>query len=187
MEACQGIQPTVNQTRIRTSSRKIIRILKIWRGFIPIAASLIWIFINNLPTPMQQEILPEFVRLPLPLPSRLMGFVITMIPIGITLYAITTLIRLFRLYQDGKIFHADSVRCLQILSRTLMTLCFAGIIAHLLMSVALTIHHPQGERMLSLVIKGQDVTLLIVGYILATIARVMQEACQLQVEQDLTI
>ncbi len=41
--------------------------------------------------------------------------------------------------------------------------------------------------MISLALKGQDITLFIIGYIMATIARVMQEGCQLQEEQNLTI
>ncbi len=176
-----------NIDRIQDSSRKIIRALKIWRGFIPLATCAVWLFMNQLPATMQQEILPEFVRLPLPLPTLLAGLAITMIPVGITIYGITILIQLFRLYQDGKIFQAENVACLHRLSRALIILCFAGILAGTLLSVALTLHHPHGERMLTVSIKGQDITLLIVGYILSTIARVMQEACRLQEEQSLTV
>ncbi len=176
-----------NIDRIQNSSRKIIRALKIWRGFIPLATCAIWLSMNQLPLIMQKEILPDFVRLPLPTASLWAGLVITMIPVGLTIYGITILIRLFRLYQDGKIFHSENVACLHRLSKILIVLCFAGIITTTLLGVALTLHHPQGERMLTFAIKGQDITLLIVGYILSTIARVMQEACKLQEEQSLTV
>jgi hypothetical protein len=66
-------------------------------------------------------------------------------------------------------------------------MCFIGMLTNTLMGIALTLHHPEGERILTFTIGSPDITLLIVGYILATIARVMQEACKLQEEQELTV
>jgi hypothetical protein len=136
---------------------------------------------------MQHELLPEFVRLPLPALSCLLGFIVSMIPGGISIYGLTILIRLFRLYHQGKIFHFDNVSCLQILSRVLIAVCFAGILTDTLMSLALTIHHREGERMLSIGMSSSDLIALIIGYILSIIARVMLEGCKLQQEQDLTV
>ncbi len=185
MNTCSS--KTKNKEIIRESSRKIILVLKVCCGFIPLAVCLIWLFINHLPGPIQQEILPEFVRLPLPVSTRLAGFVITMVPAGITIFGIIKLIGLFRMYQEGQIFQSENVTCLQALSRTLILFCVANIITDSLLSVILTLHHPQGERMISIGLEGQDVSLLIVGYILATIARVMQEGCRLQEEHSLTV
>lgn len=186
METCSD-QTKKNREAIKKSSRKIILTLKVCCGFIPLATCLIWLFINKLPGPIQQQILPDFVQLPLPLPTRLAGFAITLIPSGIMIFGIIILMRLFQLYQDGRIFHSENVTYLQTLSRTLIIFCIAGIITDALLSVVLTLHHPQGQRMISLGLEGQDFTLLIVGYIMATIARVMQEGCRLQEEHSLTV
>ena len=186
MEICPN-KTKKNKEAIRKSSRKTIITLKVSCGFIPLATCLIWLFINKLPGLIQQEILPEFVQLPLPLVTRLAGFAITMIPAGIMIFGIIVLIRLFQLYQEGRIFQSENVTYLQSLSRTLIIFCIADIITDSLLSVVLTLHHPPGERMISFGLEGQDFTLLIVGYIMATIARVMQEGCRLQEEQSLTV
>ena len=175
-----------NMDLIRKSSRRIIWTLYIWRGVIPLATCLIWLFINNLPW-VTQEVLPGFVQLPLPLPIRLAGLAVTMIPVGIMIYGITTLIQLFRLYQCGKIFQSENVACLKRLSGTILVLGVAGILTNSLLSVVLTLHHPPGEHMITFGIEGQDISLFILGYIMMTIARVMQEGCRLQQEQSLTV
>ncbi|WP_321414677.1 DUF2975 domain-containing protein [uncultured Desulfobacter sp.] len=186
MEISHTTDANKNMDLIRKSSRRIIWTLYIWRGVIPLATCLIWLFINKLPW-MTQEILPDFVQLPLPLPIRLAGLAVTMIPAGIMIYGITTLIQLFRLYQCGKIFQSENVGCLKRLSGTILVLGVTGIITNSLLSVVLTLHHPPGKHMITFSITDKDITLLILGYVLMTIARVMQEGCRLQKEQSLTV
>ena len=62
-----------------------------------------------------------------------------------------------------------------------------GIVAGSVLSVVLTLHHPAGQRMITFAIKGEDITLFVTGYILSTMARVMQEGCKLQDENSLTV
>lgn len=186
MELSPTTDTSKNVDLIRKSSRRLIWTLYIWRGLIPLATCLIWLFINKVPW-MAQEILPDFVQLPLPLPIRLAGLAVTMIPVGIMIYGITTLIQLFRLYLRGKIFQAENVACLKRLSGTILVLGVAGIITDSLLSVVLTLHHPPGEHMITFGITDKDITLFILGYVLMTIARVMQEGCRLQQEQSLTV
>nr|WP_319396415.1 DUF2975 domain-containing protein [uncultured Desulfobacter sp.] len=186
MEIRHTTDTNKNMDLIRRSSRRIICALYIWRGVIPLATCLIWLFINKLPW-ISQEVLPDFVQLPLPLPIRLAGLAVTMIPASIMIYGITTLIQLFRLYQRGKIFQAENVACLKRLSGTILVLGVTGIITDSLLSVILTLHHPPGEHMITFGITDKDITLFILGYILMTIARVMQEGCRLEHEQSLTV
>ncbi|MCG8553290.1 MAG: DUF2975 domain-containing protein [Desulfobacterales bacterium] len=186
MEIRHTTDKNKNIDLIRKSSRRIIWALYIWRGIIPLATCLIWLFINKMPG-MIQDILPDFVQLPLPLPIRLAGLAVTMIPVSIMIYGITTLIQLFRLYQCGKIFQAENVACLKRLSGTILVLGVTGIITDSLLSVVLTLHHPPGEHMITFGLTDKDITLFILGYVLMTIARVMQEGCRLQQEQNLTV
>lgn len=186
MEIRHTTDTNQNIDLIRKSSRRIIWALYIWRGVIPLATCLMWLFINKLPW-ISQEILPDFVQLPLPLSIRLAGLAVTMIPVGIMIYGITTLIHLFRLYQCGKIFQSENVACLKRLSGTILVLGVTGIITDTLLSVVLTLHHPPGEHMITFGMTDKDITLFILGYVLMTIARVMQEGCRLQQEQSLTV
>ena len=178
---------TTNLQRISRTSRQFIRLLQILLVVAPLVDGAIWIFMNDLFAPMQQEMLPAFVRLPLPASARVLAFCVSLLPLGLFLYAIATLIRLFRLYENGMIFAADNVRCFRLLSRVLISWCLVGILTDPLMSIALTLHHPAGEHILSIGLGSPDLTALLIGGILAVITRVMDEARTLKEEQDFTI
>lgn len=178
---------TTNLHRISRTSRQFIRLLQVLWLLAPLVYAAIWIFINDLFAPMQQELLPPYVRLPLPASARVLAFCVSLLPLTLFLYAVSTLIRLFRLYEKGMIFAADNVRCFRLLSRVLISWCLVGLLTDPLMSIALTLHHPAGERMLSITLGSPDLTALLIGGILAVITRVMDEARTLKEEQDFTI
>ena len=79
------------------------------------------------------------------------------------------------------------MRCFRLLSKALIGWCLVGILTDPLMSIALTLHYPAGERMLSIGLGSPDLTALLVGGILAVITWVMDEARKLKDEQDFTI
>ena len=62
-----------------------------------------------------------------------------------------------------------------------------GIIHRSLLSVALTLHNPPGQRIFTLDIGSPDLTALLLGNILAVIAWVMEEGRKLQEDQDFTV
>lgn len=176
-----------NTYRIRRTSRLFIRLLKGLMVIVPLVLMAVWIFLNDLLPLVQHELLPVFVRLPLPPLSRLLAFCISLIPLALFCYANTTLIRLFRLYERGQIFSADNVGCFRRLSRALMAWCLVGILIDPFMGIALTLHHPPGERILYVGLGSPDLTALLIGGILAVISWVMDEARKLEEEQALTI
>jgi len=176
-----------NTHRIRRTSRFFIYLFRSLMVLAPLVLLAVWIFMNDFLPMMQHEMLPEFVRLPLPMSARVLGFCVTLIPLSLFLYANSILIRLFRLYEAGQIFSADNVSCFRRLSRVLMAWCLVGILSDPLFSVALTLHHPPGERILSIGLGSPDLTALLIGGILAVISWVMDEARTLKEEQALTI
>lgn len=175
--------------RIQQASRKLCKVLWVLFFIIPVSTALVWIFFNQMPDPMHKMILPYFATLPLPLPSvsRLLGFLVMMIPGGIVMYGMYKLICLFKLYEQGWIFQLANVRCFRNLSRTLIVWFIAQIISKPMMSVALTLHLPPGKRQVILGFGTPDLAILLVGCILAVITWVMEEGHQLQKEQDLTV
>ncbi len=154
---------------------------------IPVVNASLWAFINVLPGTMQEAVLPAFARIPLPGMARMLGFIVALVPASVIMYATVVLIRLFRLYEAGQIFRPANVHCFRSLSRTLVAWCAANIISGSLMSIALTLHHPPGQRMISVGLGSPDITALLVGLVLGVIAWVMEEGCKLQEDQDLTV
>lgn len=176
-----------NSLHIKRASRRLEAVFKIVLILIPVINALVWLFINRLPDEAQNNILPHYVRLPLPAQARLLGFMVSMLPSGVAMYGSWAMVRLFRLYEAGQIFREANVRCFRDISRTLMIWCVVRFISDPLMSIALTLHHPPGQRMLVLSLRSADITALLVGFVMAVIAWAMEEGRKLREEQDLTV
>jgi len=176
-----------NRERIQRASRRLRYLLLTIACILPAVNALIWLFINSFPELVYRKMLPYFVMLPLPGSARFMGFVVTMLPTGIAMWGVYYLMRLFQLYEQGQIFKPGHVLCFKKLSRVLIWWFIAGIVHKSLLSVALTLHNPPGQRMITLEIGSPDLTALLLGGILAVIAWVMEEGRRLQEDHDFTI
>lgn len=176
-----------NRERIQRASRRLGFLLLVIICLMPVINAVVWLFINRFPEIISSRMLPYFVTLPLPASARFMGFLVAMIPTGVAMVGAYYLMRLFRLYERGQIFGPANVRCFRILSRVLIWWFVAGIVHKSLLSLALTLHNPPGQRMITLEIGSPDLTALLLGAILAVIAWVMEEGRKLQEDQDLTV
>ena len=176
-----------NQERIRRASHRLRRLLLIVACAIPAVNALVWIYINHLPKIIYSHMLPYFVQIPLPASARIMGFMVTMLPTAVGISGAYYLMRLFHLYEQGQIFRLPNVQCFKKLSRVLIWWFAVGIIHRSILSVALTLHNPPGQRIVTLGIGSPDLTALLLGGILAVIAWVMEEGRKLQEDQDLTV
>jgi hypothetical protein len=176
-----------NRKRIQRTSRRLRYLLSAIFCMMPILNAVVWLSINRFPEMMYRKMLPHFVSFPLPFSARLMGFAVVMIPTAVAMSGVYYLIRLFRLYEQGDIFKPTNVHCFKKLSRVLIWWFVAGIVHKVLLSVALTLHNPPGQHIISLGIGSPDLTALLLGGILAVIAWVMEEARKLQEDQDLTV
>lgn len=176
-----------NIERIQRASRRLRYLLMTIFWVMPVINAYVWVFMNGFPKMMTSHMLPYFVELPLPASARLMGFVVVMIPTGVAMIGAYHLVRLFRLYEQGDIFKLRNVRCYKKLSRLLIWWFAAGILCQSLLSVVLTLHHPPGQRMVTVGLASSDLTALLLGLILMVIAWVMEEGRKLQEDQDLTV
>ncbi len=176
-----------NKERIQRASRRLRGLLLTIVCLLPVINALVWLFINSFPEMMYRKMLPYFVSMPLPVSARIMGFVVTMLPTGIAMIGGYYLMRLFRLYEQGLIFRNSNVRCFKTLSRVLIWWFAVGIVHKSLLSIALTLHHPPGQRMITVELGSPDLTALLLGAILAVIAWVMEEGRKLQEDQDFTV
>jgi Protein of unknown function (DUF2975) len=176
-----------NMKQIQRTSRRLKFLLLAILCILPLANGGVWLFMNSFPEIFYHKILPHFVSVPLPGTARLMGFVVMMIPTGIAMCGSYYLMKLFHLYEQGDIFNIANVRCFRKLSRVLIWWFIVGIVHKSLLSVALTLHNPPGQRMITLELSSSDLTALLTGVVLAVISWVMEEGRKLQEDQDLTV
>ncbi|KOO10140.1 hypothetical protein AKJ18_35790, partial [Vibrio xuii] len=103
----------------------------------------------------------------------------------LTMALLWQLIVLFRLYAKGHIFDPLNTQCYKKLSYLLIATPFVGIIADVLLTLALS--YTDGHWEFFFYVDDVDVTMMIIGFIVRFIAVVMDRANQLQDENELTI
>ena len=143
------LEPTRSIHRIRHTSRRFIRIFQALLILVPLIDTAVWLFLNDLPSHLLHSILPGYLRLPLPPLARALGFCISLIPMAVFVFADAALIRLFRLYAEGEFFESSNVRCYRSPLQGADGMVPGGHSDDPLFSLALTLHHPAGEHLLS--------------------------------------
>jgi hypothetical protein len=121
------------------------------------------------------------------LPKRLMAFGISLVeltPLGLSLIGFR---RLFRHYADGMFFGAENVRAFNTVGVGMFWFGVTQILASMVVSVALTLDNPVGQRVLDVCISAGAAEALMFGAIFRLIGWVMDEARLLAEEQAQTV
>lgn len=111
--------------------------------------------------------------------QRVRAVLATLLPTLAGLYALLQLWRLVGHYARGEVFSVAAVSVFNRFAHGMLAYWLMKIVGRPLMSVALTWDHPPGGRVFLVGIGSDDFGLLLVGVVLAIIARVMQQAAQL--------
>jgi hypothetical protein len=128
-----------------------------------------------------------------PLPSiydiktRILCATVSLIPLTVTLIINALLIRLFALYQQGKIFAYKNVRTIKHIGYMLLISQGANIIYQVLFSIVVTWQYGPGHRLASFQLSGTSISMIITACIVILISWVMAEACKLQEDSQYTI
>jgi len=118
----------------------------------------------------------------LPAITRVLGFLVSMIPTGVLIYGLARLRRMFQLYEAGNIFSAGSAQYLKQFAVAVMAQAVLGPIAGAMHSVIVTFHNPPGERMLTLSLGSGEYSALLLGGLLLVIAWIMGQGAELAEE-----
>ncbi|ACD30873.1 DUF2975 domain-containing protein [Francisella tularensis] len=124
---------------------------------------------------------------PLSLDTRIIGFLVSLIPVSVILYILALLIKLFANYERLEVFSYEVVSIYKRLGWGLVYYFIAQIIFEPLISLTLSYHNPVGERFFSLSIDTNEIVALLCGGVIITISKVMQKAHEIAEENDLTI
>lgn len=119
--------------------------------------------------------------------TRLLGFIATMLPAGIFMYALFQLIKLFQHYERGEIFILDNVGRYRKLGYSLFAWVIGGLLYSALISFIMTFQNVGEEKIIGISINGTDIAAAITGGIILLIAWVMKEAQEISEEHTLTI
>jgi hypothetical protein len=165
-----------NMNRIQRVSRGFRLLCTVAIVALPVGAALFWGWFNQMAWPLPQGAGDLNVTLPLSTATLVASFAISMIPLAVVMFGLLQLRRLFELYGHGTIFAAANARCLRRLGWTLIVWMLADVVFDALISVALTLGNPPGQRQLSISLAGADLTALFLGGVILIISWVMDEA-----------
>lgn len=122
-----------------------------------------------------------------PYSTRIICFVIALIPNLVAMFGFYHLIKLFRLYELGQIFTKDNINPIKICSYTILFWFIANFITSVLLVLALTLNNPVGQRILAIKFDAKDFSTLVIGVIAIIIAQIMDEARKIKDENDYTV
>ncbi|ACJ30676.1 Membrane protein, putative [Shewanella piezotolerans WP3] len=97
------------------------------------------------------------------------------------------LLRLFSLYQQGKVFELANINCFRYLGWTMVGQFVLNIIYPPLLTLSMNELYADLVLTRSITFGENDIAMLLVGFIIIVIAEVMRQGLILQSEQELTI
>lgn len=180
---------------IQRSSRYMRMIFQTFLVVIPLLFVLFWIN-ATMPVGLPEygfsyRFMPEGIRLmhDLTWQERIIGAFISAGPMACYLFMLSSLTRLFRLYEKGIVFTEQNVNYLKNIGKYVIYAQIANFITHPLMTLAMSLGNPpgQGNRYIELTLVDTNIGLFVFGIIVVIIARIMQEATNMHNEQQLTI
>lgn len=151
----------------------------------PLLTLFYWTLFNNLPQGLQPT--PPYPIYELPWTTRALGFLVSLLPVGVAVFGLLTLTRLFRLYEAAIYFSRENVQLFRRLGTTLMLWVAASSLYTILLSVVITFNNSPGERMVVATFSYGDLAMLLMGGVVILISWIMDEGRKLEEEQAHTI
>lgn len=119
--------------------------------------------------------------------QKLFGFLINMIPLAFSIFALGMLAKLFSSFERLEFFKRENV---SILKKAGWALVFGQIVYPIyygLLSLNLTFRNPVGERNVSISLGGHQFEVLAIGLSILVAAWIFEEAVKLKEEQEATV
>jgi hypothetical protein len=119
------------------------------------------------------------VALPItPLGQALAGIALA-VPVGVMLYGLFAVRRMFRAFARGEVFSGHTARQLQIFAATVLLQSPLGPLTSAGLSAALSVGNPPAERAIMIAFSINDYFVLIIGGVLFAAATIMREGARI--------
>jgi hypothetical protein len=124
---------------------------------------------------------------PLSPATKIVGFLLCLIPVGFTEYVCYCLIQLFSRYEKAEIFTVLSVNYIKKTGMALLLSQLANPIYEALQTLNLTWGNGHGHRFITMSFGSTNMGVILMAMMTILIAWIMAEGCRLREEQQLTI
>jgi Protein of unknown function (DUF2975) len=147
-----------------------------------VVSMLGFVKLNAIPTSYAKAILHT-----LTLQEKILGCLLSTIPMIIEMFVLYFLIKLFKLYEQGEIFSLQHVKLLRNIGYTLLITQIIEPFYQFFMGLVLTIHNPPHHRFAAVTLSHTNIGILLTALLVILISWIMAEAYKLREEQQLTI
>lgn len=132
---------------------------------------------------------PENIEIlhPITTSDAFWGFTIGLLPLAVTMMIFYFLIKLFKLYEQGKIFTMLNVKYIQNIGITMLIGQIVNVIYDLLITLVLTFHNPAGHKYMSVAFSSYDAYNVITAIMIIVISWIMAEGCKLHEENKYVV
>lgn len=178
-----------NLIRIKKISRNFHLMFSVLLVVVPLYYVIYWAFINYFPETLitvnvgSNPLIPN----PLSIGLRLIGFLVSLLPLSALVYGLINIRKLFSFYQNGEIFSFEHVNIFKRTSKALILWVFLSIFYESAKSILFSMGNPPGQRTVSIGFSSPEITTLVVAGIVFVIAWVMDEGRIITEEQQLTV
>lgn len=138
--------------------------------------------LNAIPLPYTNKILHT-----LSVNEKILGCLISAIPMIVNMLTLYFLIQLFKLYEKADIFSSNHVRYIRNIGYTLLLGQLIHPIYHFTMGIVLTIHNPPHHRFAAITMGQTNIGILLTAILVILISWIMAEGYKLREEQQLTV
>jgi len=175
--------------KIKRISRLFRLLFQILFYLQPFFTALFWIFVKTPPANaigIQLPVEPHYFTLNATI--RTFGFLVSLIPTAFWMYGLHCLVKLFKNYEQGKIFVLKNALFYRNLGYTICIWFFVRFFYQALISLVVTFQNrPLHKSSIMIGLSNHDILLLIVGGVIILISWVMKEGYKLSEEQSLTV
>jgi len=178
-----------NLTRIKKISRNFHLMFTVLLVVVPLYYVIYWAFINYFPETLitvnvdSNPLIPNTLSIGL----RLIGLLISLLPLSALIYGLINIRKLFSFYQNGVIFSFEHVLFFKRTSKALILWVFLSIIYESAKSILFSMGNPPGQGTVSVGFGSSEITTLVVAGIVFIIAWVMDKGRIITEEQQLTV
>tara|TARA_B100001996_G_scaffold127872_1_gene97033 strand:- start:170 stop:703 length:534 start_codon:yes stop_codon:yes gene_type:complete len=172
-----------NTKKIERVSAVISKLCNLYIILIPLLLIWIWIDLDRIYGSLENlndAILPE----ELALPNRVLGFIFSMIPVALMIWGLSYLKALLKLFQRGIFFSKRNAQLLKNFAKMLFLSTLAIPISGALVSVAVTINNPPGQRSVIFNLGTDELGSFFAAAIFLVLAWVIREASVMSKDSD---
>jgi hypothetical protein len=119
--------------------------------------------------------------------EKIIGCLVSVIPLAVHMLIVYSLIQLFNLYEKGEIFTMHHVKYIRHIGYALLAGQLIQPFYQFAMGLVLTLNNPPHYRFASITLDQTNMGILLTALLVILISWIMTEGCKLREEQQLTI